>query len=93
MYDDSPKAVYEEMRQDPRFSKYRLVWAIQRPEDLDLPDDMEVVKGDTWPFFVTALKAGCWITNSSMERGLKFKKPSTFYLNHLAWYGNQKNGL
>lgn len=84
-YDDSPKAIYEEMRRDSRFSSYRLVWAIQRPENMDLPDDMEVVRGDTWAFFKTALKARCWITNSSMERGLNFKKPDTFYLN--TWHG------
>lgn len=84
-YDDSPKAIYEEMKKDARWAGYRLVWAIQQPETIGLPDDMEVVKGDTWTFFKTALQAKCWITNSSMERGLRFKKRDTFYLN--TWHG------
>lgn len=82
-YDDSPKAIYEEMKMDPRFENYRLVWALQDPKKSDY--DGEVVRCDTLPFFKTALAAKVWITNSSMERGLKFKKARTLYFN--TWHG------
>lgn len=84
-YDDSPKAIYEAMKKDGRFSNYRLIWAFQNPNELCLPNDLEYVRADTAQFFYYALKAKCWITNSSMERGLTFKKPQTLYLN--TWHG------
>lgn len=83
--DDSPKAIYDAMIDDPRFASFRLVWVIQEPEKLNLPENMSVVKCDTPEFFLCALKAGCWVTNSSMERGLNFKKKNTVYFN--TWHG------
>lgn len=83
-YDDSPKAVYEKMMLDSRFSEYRLVWALQEPDKANYSG--EVVKSDSFQFFKTALAARIWITNSSMERGLRFKKKGTFYLN--TWHGS-----
>ena len=44
------------------------------------------VNGRTISFFVHALKAKVWITNSSMEHGLCFKKKSTIYIN--TWHGS-----
>ena len=31
-YDDSPKAIYEVIRQDPRFKEYHFIWAFHQPE-------------------------------------------------------------
>jgi len=83
-YDDSPRAIFEEMKNDPRYAGYRIVWALQDPEKADVPG--EVVKSDTLSFFRIALAAGVWITNSSMERGLRFKKKATLYIN--TWHGS-----
>lgn len=33
-YDDSPKAIFEKMRKDPRFSDCEIVWAFHNPENL-----------------------------------------------------------
>ena len=30
-YNDSPKSIYEEMKMDPRFQGYKLVWAFREP--------------------------------------------------------------
>lgn len=56
-------------------------------------DNNQKVKIDTFRFFVIALKAKIWITNSSVERGLKFKKSKTIYFN--TWHGTplKKMGL
>ena len=81
-YDDSPKAIYEEMRKDSRFTNYKLVWAFHQPEKYDVP---QKVKTDGLYYFKTALAARVWVTNSSVERGLSFTGKHTFYFN--TWHG------
>ncbi|MGI6010612.1 MAG: CDP-glycerol glycerophosphotransferase family protein [Ruminococcus sp.] len=83
-FNDSPKAVYDQMIQDPRFSDCRFVWAFQRPEDYHLPKG-EKIKTDTFRYFVTAMKARCWVTNSSLERGLGIRGKHTYFVN--TWHG------
>lgn len=81
-FDDSPKILYEAMKRDARFSNYKIVWAFHNPAQFDVTPS---VKTDTLAYFRIALKAKCWITNSSMERGLDFKRKETFYFN--TWHG------
>ena len=45
----------------------------------------EKIKIDTWKYFITSLKAKYWVTSVNVERGLKYKKKNTFYLN--TWHG------
>lgn len=84
-YDDSPKAIYEMMKEDSRFNEYRFVWAFHDIKQFHI-DGAEMVKTDTLKYFVTALRARVWITNSSIERGLHFKRETTFCLN--TWHGS-----
>lgn len=83
-YDDSPKALFEYMLRDSRFNDYSFVWAFHNPERFTI-EGAETVKTDTFKYFITALKAKCWVTNSGIERGLNFKKKQTVYLN--TWHG------
>ena len=83
-YDDSPKAIFEEMRKDPRFKGYRLVWAFHQPEKFQV-DGAEKIKTDGFQYFKTALAARVWVTNSSVERGLNFTGKHTLYFN--TWHG------
>ena len=83
-YNDSPRILFEAMRDDPRFSHLKFVWAFEHPEQFDI-DKADTVKIDTWKYFVTALKAGIWISSVNIERGLFFKKKKTFYIN--TWHG------
>lgn len=85
-FDDSPYAIYDQMLKDERFSNYRLVWAVQEPDKVKVTGRAEVVKADSFRYFVTALKAHVWVTNSSMERGLDFKKKKTICFN--TWHGS-----
>jgi len=84
-YDDSPRIIYEWMLQDKRFDAYKLVWALAEPESVSIPGRATVVKSDSFKYFITALRAKIWITNSSMERGLDFKKKKTICFN--TWHG------
>ena len=81
-YDDSPKAIFEEMRKDPRYKDYRLVWAFHQPEKYDAP---KKIKTDGLHYFKTALAARVWVTNSSVERGLNITGKNTLYFN--TWHG------
>ena len=83
-YDDSPYALFEAMKKDERFRDYRLVWAFHHPEQFDVKG-AEKIRTDTPEYFLTAMKAKVWITNSSFERGLHFKNRNTFYFN--TWHG------
>lgn len=84
-FDDNPKAIYEYMKNSNNYKDYQLIWALDNPKLVD-GLDIEFVKNNSIKFFITALKAKYWVTNSSMERGLKFKKQNTIYIN--TWHGS-----
>ena len=81
-FNDSPKVMYDYMQSHPGYKKYRCVWAFEHPESFP---ELETVRIDTPAYFKTALKAKYWITNTNIERGLKFKKIDQVYLN--TWHG------
>ena len=77
-YADSPKAIYECMLHDHRFSGYKLVWGFVNPSDF--PEIERKVNIDSIKYFITSLKARCWVTNVSIKRGLSYKGINTFSL-------------
>ncbi len=77
VFSDSPQVLYEQMLKDNRFKDYKLIWAFRFPQKF--PDSIEKVRIDTLKYYIVALKARCWITNVSVERGLSFKRKGTFY--------------
>ena len=83
-YDDSPKAIFEQMIHDKRFDKYEIVWAFIYPQKYKLPR-AKVIQIDTLRYYKTLLQARVWITNSGMTRGLSFWGKHTFLLN--TWHG------
>lgn len=78
-FNDSPRCLYESMLKDERFKEYKFVWAFRNPKSF--PEVKDRIKIDSFAYFVTALKARCWITNVHIERGLNFKGKRTFYFN------------
>ncbi|SEA55429.1 CDP-glycerol:poly(glycerophosphate) glycerophosphotransferase [Xylanibacter ruminicola] len=83
-YNDSPKVLFETMKDDHRFKNLKYVWAFEHPEKFDLKG-AKCIKIDTWEYFKTALKAKVWITCVNIERGLTIKKNDTIYIN--TWHG------
>ena len=83
-YNDSPKVLFEKMREDARFKDYRMVWAFVEPEKFKI-EGAESIQIDTLNYFKTALKAGIWICSVNIERGLSFKPKRTIYIN--TWHG------
>jgi len=83
-YNDSPRAIYEYFQTIPEGKKFKYVWAFEHPEKF--PEvTCKKIKIDTWQYFITTLRAKCWVTSVNIERGLKYKKKGTFYLN--TWHG------
>lgn len=83
-YDDSPRVIFEYMKTQRKYDNYKIYWAFQNPEQFEI-EGAEKIKSDTIKYFVIALKAKYWITNSAIERGLKFKNKNTIYIN--TWHG------
>lgn len=74
-YDDSPRVVYEYLLKRPVSSRHKYVWAFIEPDEF--PQVEQKIKVDTLSYYITAMRAGYWITNSSASRGLSFRKKST----------------
>ncbi len=83
-YNDSPRVLFEKMRDMEEFTDFRFVWAFEKPGDFNI-DGAETVKIDSFRYFILCLKAKVWITSVNIERGLRFKKKGTFYVN--TWHG------
>lgn len=76
-YNDSPKVIYEYMKTHKEFNNYNCVWAFEKPEDYP---GVPSIKIDTPKYFMMLLKAGYWISNTNIQRGLSFKKKNTKWL-------------
>lgn len=83
-FSDSPQKMYDYLKKH-NDERLELVWAFENPERIKEISDHEKVKVDTVKFYLTALSAKAWVTNSSIERGLKFKNKKTFYFD--TWHG------
>lgn len=83
-FDDSPMEIYQAMKKDSRFSDYKLYWAFHEPNKFKKISD-NIIKTDSLEYFIVALKARVWVTNSSLQRNIRFKGRETFYLN--TWHG------
>lgn len=83
-YNDSPKIIFEYMVQHQDYQHLKYVWAFEKPYEFDIPI-AEKIKIDSWKYFITSLKAKYWVSSVNIERGLKFKKKHTIYLN--SWHG------
>ncbi|WP_233434899.1 CDP-glycerol glycerophosphotransferase family protein [Mesobacillus jeotgali] len=83
-YNDSPKVIFKYIIENEKYKDYKIVWALDDPEEYDIPK-AEKVEMDTLKYFVIALKAKYWVSCVNIERGLHFKKKQTIYLN--TWHG------
>lgn len=68
-FNDSPRAIYDEMCRRPFFDGYELIWAFDDPEKFDLPRG-RAVRIDTPAFFFALLRCRVWVGNSEIDRGI-----------------------
>lgn len=69
-FNDSPKALYDEICRREEFMDWRLIWAFVDPSKHDVPRG-EKVKIDTYSFFKALLYSRVWIGNSGVSRGIE----------------------
>lgn len=83
-FDDSPKAIYDEVCKRPEFADWKLIWAFVDPEQHEIPRG-EKVKIDTPAFFRTLLTSRVWVGNSVIDRGIKLKRKGVVRVE--TWHG------
>lgn len=90
-YNDSPRAIYEYMILHEKYKDYIYIWALEDPDNTDIPGPAIKIKADTAKYFKTSLQAKYWITCVNIERSLRYKKKDCIYLN--TWHGTAFNTI
>lgn len=80
-YSDSPKAVFEMLKNDDSFSDFTFIWALNNPEPIE---GAEVVKFNSIKYFYLLAKAKYWLFNAKMPTYYK-KKDDQIYVQF--WHG------
>ena len=86
-YADSPRAIYEYMINDKRFSSYSFIWFFNTPDEykfLENNRNTKVLKYRSNDYFRYYAMAGYWISNSRVYYDLK-KKNGQKYIQ--CWHG------
>ena len=83
-FNDSPKAIYDEICSREEFKDWRLIWTFVNPENHDIPRG-EKIKIDTLSFFHALLYSHVWIGNSDVDRGIGLKLSRTIRVE--TWHG------
>lgn len=84
-YSDNPKAIYEKMKNDPRFKDYTFIWAIKhhKKKNIEIPG-AKIIEYYSIPYFYYLSKAKYWIFNCKMPTYIS-KKRNQVYLQ--TWHG------
>ena len=69
VFDDSPKAIYDEVCSRHEFDDWELIWTFVDPDSFDIPRGRKV-RIDTPQFFWALLTAKVWVSNSGIDRGI-----------------------
>ena len=84
-FSDNPKAIYEAMRNDERFSDYHFVWAVKHHKKKNIEiEGAKIIEYFSIPYFFYMSKAKYWIFNCKMP-GYICKKDQQVYLQ--TWHG------
>lgn len=84
-FDDSPKAIYDEICKREEFKDWNLIWAFVEPDKFDIPRGKKI-KIDTLAFFKALLTSHVWISNSGMSRGINIKNDKIIKVE--TWHGS-----
>ena len=86
-YGDNPRAIYEYMLADPRFSEYRYVWVLNDPQKVRTFPQLEkanIVGLRSKGYYEAYAQAKYVITNSNLDYGI-MKRPGQVFLQ--TWHG------
>ena len=83
-FDDSPRALYEEILKREEFNDWTMIWAFVNPEKFEIPRG-EKIKIDTLSFFKAMISSKVLISNSGMTRGIAFERKNVIRVE--TWHG------
>lgn len=84
-YSDSPRAIFEALRNDNSFKEFEFIWAFREPDKFpELDDDMKV-KINSFSYLLALFKSRYWISNASIERLIPINSRKHVYIN--TWHG------
>jgi len=86
-YSDSPKALYQAMLADPRFSDFKFIWAFKYPEDFEHHPEMErtqLVLYGAPGYYAAHARARYWVTNSVIPAHV-YPRENQVYIQ--TWHG------
>lgn len=84
-FDDSPKALYEEICKRDFFKDWKLIWAFKEPEKISIPRG-EKVKFGTWKYWTTLLGTKVWVENGGMDLGINLNREKNIIVR--TWHGS-----
>lgn len=83
-FNDSPRALYDEMRKRKEFDDWTFIWCFVNPDEHDVPRGKKI-KIDTFDFFKLLLSSSVWVSNSEMDRGIKLNLKRNIRIE--TWHG------
>ena len=83
-YSCSPKAIYEYMLTDEKFSDYTFVWAFKEPNKYNFNERTILVKSNSRKYYKYLSKSKYWIVNLLINTGVKKKKNQVYVQ---CWHG------
>lgn len=84
-FSDSPKAIYDWLRNDPKYANYEFFWAFNDPDQFPEVDPDHKVKIDTPAFFKLLFASKYWVANTGIERLIPFNHENHVYIQ--TWHG------
>ncbi|OWV12141.1 CDP-glycerol glycerophosphotransferase family protein [Fibrobacter sp. UWH1] len=83
-FDDSPKAIYDEICRRKEFADWNLIWAFVNPQNFDIPRGKKI-RMDSFSFFIALLQSYVWVSNSGMDRDIFLNLKHTIKVE--TWHG------
>lgn len=83
-FDDSPKALYDEIRSRSFFDDWNLIWAFKAPNTINLPRGKKVKFG-TIKYWITLLSTRIWIENGGIDLGINLNRKKNIIVR--TWHG------
>lgn len=81
-FSDSPKEIYLALKNDERFSDYKLVWALDNPESFS---ELQSIKSGSFKFYIYLFRAKFWVSNASIEKLIPLNSKQHVYID--SWHG------
>lgn len=84
-FDDSPKAIYDEVCSRKEFNEWKLIWAFKEPNEIDIPRGKKIKFGDLH-YWLTLLSTKVWIDNGGIDSGLNLNRKRNIIVR--TWHGS-----